>query len=129
MSDNQKEIKALLVDDEPQLLDILKKVVEIIGAKPLCALDGEEAYTIFLKEHPDIVITDIYMPKMNGINLLRKVKKANPDEPVILITGYAHYKQLIATLETDPDGFLEKPFDLKKIIEMILHFFPELSKK
>jgi DNA-binding NtrC family response regulator len=69
------------------------------------------------------------MPKLNGLGLLKKIKMIDEQKPVVLMTGYAHYKQLIEKLDKKPDGFLEKPFDLKKIIEIILHYFPNLVRK
>ena len=127
MSD-QKKLTALLVDDEEQLLEILKQVAEGIGMDTITAVNGKEALKLYTEKKPDIIISDIYMPEMNGIKLLQEVKKLNPEKPVVLITGYAHYRQLIDNLDYTPDGFLEKPFDLKRIIEIILNFFPQLSK-
>ena len=127
MADNTIKLKALLVDDEIYLLDILKQVMEALGIKSFLAEDGEQALKIYRKEKPDLIISDIYMPKLNGINLLKEIKAYEPDKPVVLITGYAHYKQLIGSLETGPDGFLEKPFDLSKLIELIYDFFPALK--
>jgi two-component system response regulator AtoC len=128
MDMQKKEPKALLVDDEVNLLDLLKQVTETIGLKPICAQDGEEAYALYQKEHPDIIITDIYMPKINGLELLKRIKKDEPETPVVLITGYAHYRQLVANSIVKPDGFLEKPFNIKKLIEIILFYFPQLNK-
>ncbi|MBC8278303.1 MAG: response regulator [FCB group bacterium] len=129
MTDNPIQLKALLVDDEIHLLDILKQVMEALGIQAFLAEDGEAALEIYKKEKPDLVISDIYMPKMNGISLLKEIKAYEPEKPVVLITGYAHYKQLIGSLETGPDGFLEKPFDLSKLIELIYDFFPALNRK
>lgn len=122
-------IKILIVDDEKPILEILSEVLDRIGADVYTAMNGEEGFNIYLKERPQIVITDIYMPIVNGLRLLSKIKKISPDTPVILITGYAHYRQLISDAKVKPDGFLEKPFDLRKIIELVLHYFPQLAKK
>jgi len=128
MSD-KPPLKALLVDDEEQLVEILKQVVEAIGMVGLTAHDGMEALEIYHREKPDIVISDIYMPQLNGIGLMQKIKKHDPKHPpVVLITGYAHYRQLLDNLNSTPDGFLEKPFDLRKIIEIIYSFFPDIKK-
>jgi len=129
MTDNPIQLKALLVDDEIHLLDILKQVMEALGIQAFLAEDGEAALKIYRREKPDLIISDIYMPKMNGISLLKEIKAYEPEKPVVLITGYAHYKQLIGSLETGPDGFLEKPFDLSKLIELIYDFFPALNRK
>ena len=122
-------LKALLVDDEVQLVEILRQVVEALGMVGLTAHNGLEALEIYHREKPDIIISDIYMPQLNGIGLMQKVKKLTPKTPpVVLITGYAHYRQLLDNLDSAPDGFLEKPFDLRKIIDIIYSFFPDLKK-
>jgi two-component system response regulator AtoC len=126
---NNHKAKILLVDDESHLLEILKQVVEAIGFQALCAQNGNEAFEIFLQEKPDMIISDIYMPNLNGLGLLKKIKQIDQEKPVVLMTGYAHYRQLVDKLDKKPDGFLEKPFDLKKIIEIILRHFPEMARK
>ncbi len=83
-----------------ELTEFLKQIVETMGIIPKCAQDGETAFEMFKKEKPDIIISDIYMPKLNGLDLLKKIKTINPKIPIILITGYAHYKQLIEKLDT-----------------------------
>ena len=121
-------IKALVVDDEKPILDILAEVLKRLGLDVTCASNGEEAFELYRQEKPDIVITDIYMPKMNGLILLSKIKKNDFKIPVVLITGYAHYRQLIKNSRVKPDGFLEKPFDLSQIVDEIVGFFPQIKQ-
>ncbi len=66
-----------------------------------------------------MVISDIYMPYINGLFLLLKIKEARADCPVLLMTGYKHYKQLIVKDELWPDGFIEKPFSVDDMCEKI----------
>ena len=127
MNNASPEIKALMVDDESSLLDILGDIARIVGVTPILALDGETALKLFKKENPDIVISDIHMPKLNGIELMKRIKKIDPDKPVILITGYSHYKKLVESSNVKPDGYLEKPFNIQQVINLLLENFPQLK--
>ncbi|TKJ42530.1 hypothetical protein CEE37_02250 [candidate division LCP-89 bacterium B3_LCP] len=114
-----ENLKMLVADDEPAVLDNLRKIGEMMNFEVHAAKDGKEAWEVFSSVKPDVVISDIYMPFMNGIFLLNKIKEANENTLVILITGYAHFKQLVARNNHKPDGFLTKPFDLHKIFDMV----------
>ncbi|TKJ42529.1 hypothetical protein CEE37_02245 [candidate division LCP-89 bacterium B3_LCP] len=119
----ESDLKLLVADDEPVIQQSLKKVGELLGLEVVTVGDGQEAWDSFGTEMPDLVITDIYMPKMNGLTLLNKIKEGRPDCPVILITGYTHYQQLTRNdngLKFNPDGFMTKPFELKKVVQEIV---------
>ena len=129
---NQEEksgkISVLLVDDEDNIIDILERFMDTIGVSHMSANDGEEAYSMFLEHKPDMIISDIYMPRMNGLILLKKIKKISEEDcPVILITGFDHYRQLLDTENFKPEGFLQKPIDLRQLLNLMLKFFPQLA--
>ncbi len=124
----ENQIRALIVDDQPTIVNLLKTLMESIGVTPILASDGMMALEKFFEEKPHIVFTDILMPRMNGIVLLRKIKALNPDMPVIVFTGYAHYRELIQNEHYKPDNFLAKPLDVKQIIEIMLGSFPSLRR-
>jgi YesN/AraC family two-component response regulator len=113
----------LIVDDEKIIRDMIRKVNDFYGVETLEAEDGEVGWSVFQEHSPDLTISDIYMPNMNGLMLLRNIRRKNPYAKVILITGYGHYKQLLDDQKSRPDGFFEKPFsvaDLSKKIEKLL---------
>jgi YesN/AraC family two-component response regulator len=109
-------VKILLVDDEPTHLDQLTKIIEALGFSVIPASDGEEAWEYFKVESPDLVITDIYMPSMNGLELMHNIKEINETCPIILLTGYSHYKNDAIK----PDGWITKPIHIKSTVETIL---------
>jgi len=125
---DSKPVKVLVVDDEERIVELMCQVIEAIGAVAIKAYDGEEALALINKEMPDIVFSDVYMPKLNGLALLRKLKQMDAELPVIIFTGYQHYKQIVESAEIRPDNFLEKPVDIREIIEIMLHYFPQLRK-
>lgn len=114
------KMKLLVADDEDIIRNRLKDVGEKLGFNVYAARDGKEGWEIFKTVQPNLAVLDIYMPRMNGLLLMHKIKEHSPDCPVILITGFLHYEQLIQKDRIKPDGFIIKPFHLEKIANMIL---------
>ena len=85
--------RILLVDDEEGIQLLYREEFEEEGYEVISAYNGDEALEEFTKEPPDLVILDINMPGMNGIEVLRRMKEINPDLPVILSSAYQEYKQ------------------------------------
>ena len=101
--------KLLLIDDEPDILRVLSKSLEADGYEVVCAQNGAEGIAAFEKERPDIVITDIKMPSMDGIEVLKKVKDQNTDTEVIIITGHGDIENAIEALKHGASDFINKP--------------------
>ena len=111
----------LIVDDEPDLLDLLAEGLKLVGAEVVRAINGMEGWQIFNghKKRIDLVICDIYMPEMNGVQLLGKIKQADPELPFILITGYIHLHTLVEESKWKPNGYLEKPFCMYDLYQLV----------
>ena len=102
-----KEI--LLVDDEPGILKVLSISLADRGYQVMTAETGEEALEIFQEKRPGIILTDIKMPGMDGIELLQKVKDESPDTEVIMITGHGDMELAIQSLKHEASDFITKP--------------------
>jgi len=89
--------RILLVDDEQGIQLLYREEFEEDGYEVVSAYNGEEALEKFSQEPPDLVILDINMPGMNGIEVLRRMKEMNPNLPVILSSAYQEYKQDFGT--------------------------------
>ncbi len=87
----------LLVDDEEGIQLLYREEFEEEGYEVISASNGDEALEIFNREPPDLVILDINMPGMSGIEVLRRMKEINPDLPVILSSAYQEFKQDLST--------------------------------
>ncbi|MBZ0263676.1 response regulator [bacterium] len=109
----------LVADDESDLLDVLDEQLRAIGFETILANDGMDAWEKFQEFGPVMVITDIHMPRMNGITLLKQIKETDEEVIVIVITGYSHYQQLIQYVPNPPDAFLQKPFNMETLIKSI----------
>ncbi|MFA5903307.1 MAG: response regulator [Desulfobacula sp.] len=112
MSDHaMKPFKLLLVDDEEGIRKVLKITLESAGYEVLPAPDGETGLDIFIREKPDIVITDIKMPGIDGIELLKRIKNLNPETEVIMITGHGDMDLAVKSLQYEAADFITKPID------------------
>ncbi|MCX6639554.1 MAG: response regulator [bacterium] len=116
----EHNLKLLVVDDEEIIRVRLKELGEKLGFSVAIASDGVEGWELFKAHQPQLAVLDIYMPRMNGLLLMRKIKEADPNCPVILVTGFLHYEQLIQRDQVKPDGFIIKPFHLEKIANLML---------
>ena len=103
--------KLLLVDDEEGIRKVLGIALSDAGYRVFSAQNGEEALKIFRKESPPIVLTDIKMPGMDGIELLQKIKLENPDTEVIMITGHGDMELAIKSLKYQAVDFVTKPIN------------------
>jgi len=114
--------RILVVDDDQVIRDLIISFLTFSGYEASGAQNGQEGLDIVLSHHPDLVITDIHMPLMNGFQLLKAIKKIGPDIPVIFITGYAHLRRFFSEQSARADGFLEKPFNLETLNNLIQKF-------
>ncbi len=119
--------KLLIIEDEKITRKSLSDILAIEGYEVHSAEDGDEGLTIFKSEKPEIVITDLRLPKMNGIEILTSVMAINPMCKVILITAFASVDTAIQSLKIGAYDYLTKPFSPEKLIS-ILRNIDQLQK-
>ena len=107
--------RALIVDDEESIRDILVGFFESFGFEAVPASDGEEALELYKKESFDVVISDMMMPNMNGMELLNELKQIDPDVIFILITGYPSLETAIEAIKKGARDYITKPFNIDEI--------------
>src|SRR5215469_5448487 len=105
--------RILVVDDNEANVDIAKLRLESQGYEVVTAIDGEEALTKTRELAPDLILLDIMMPKLDGIEVTRRLKgdATLPFTPIILVTAKADAKDVVAGLDAGGDDYLTKPFD------------------
>ena len=106
--------KLLVVDDDPNICDILKTHFEKEGCEVLTASDGVEGLSAFRAGSPDLVLLDIMLPKMDGQQVLAEIRKES-QKPVIMVTAKGEVFDKVLGLEMGADDFVVKPFDLKEL--------------
>ena len=109
----------LLADDEAGIRKVLSISLRDLGYTVHTAVDGETALQIFRRKKPAIVLTDIKMPGMDGIQLLRKIKQESPDTEVIMITGHGDIDLAIKSLKFEATDFITKPIN-GEVLEIAL---------
>ncbi|MBR6727409.1 MAG: response regulator transcription factor, partial [Clostridia bacterium] len=107
-------VKLLVVDDDPNICDILKTHFEKEGYDVITAGDGVEGVTAFKVGSPDLVLLDIMLPKMDGQQVLTEIRKES-SKPVIMVTAKGEVFDKVLGLEMGADDFVVKPFDLKEL--------------
>jgi DNA-binding response OmpR family regulator len=100
---------ALVVDDEPKIRDLARRYLEADGFQVLEAADGEAALTVLAETEPDIVVTDIMMPVLNGLELLRRIRLTS-SVPVVMLTARDDEIDKVLALTTGADDYVTKPF-------------------
>ena len=114
-------LSVLVVDDDPVILRLLQVNFELEGIEVVTAPDGEEGLKIAQSEPPDLVISDIMMPKVNGLELLAALR-SSPDTaamPVILLSAKAQVADVQRGLELGADDYVTKPFDPLELIDRV----------
>ncbi len=101
--------KILLVDDEESIRNMMRLTLELDGYTVLTAADGPSALDIFQNELPDVVLLDVRMPGMDGVEVLRHIKEINRDAEVIIISGHGDMDMAIECLRMEASNFLAKP--------------------
>lgn len=117
-----KKSKILIVEDDESIRDILQAFIQQNGYAVVCAADGIEGYNLFVRENPQLVILDIMMPRMNGYDLLAKIRMSS-DTPVILLTALGKEQEQARGFDLQADDYIVKPFShtiLIKRIEAVL---------
>jgi len=108
-------MKILVVDDVALARGPIEARLKKEGHEVLTASDGVEALDLFLQHTLDLIITDIRMPVMDGIELLRRVKERNPDQEIIVVTGYAELETSVNALRLGASNYLMKPINLNEL--------------
>lgn len=112
----------LLVDDEKLLLDLLRNILERTGLRVLTAENGQDALQLLEANKISVVLSDVVMPQMDGLELTTRIKKHSPSLPVLLVTGHSDKYHQQKLLDAGADGCITKPFKNSEILQRIAPF-------
>lgn len=122
-----KEIKVLLVDDEEDFVQSLSERIKMRDLDSDVALNGEEALRIVDDDTPDVMVLDLKMPGIDGMEVLRRVKKAYPKLQVIMLTGHGSEKDEKEARRLGAFEYLEKPTTIDTLIKHIKRAFKQFE--
>lgn len=125
--ENHKE-KILVVDDEASIRRILETRLSMIGYDVVTAADGEEAIATFNENHPDLVVLDVMMPKLDGYGVCQELRKES-DIPIIMLTALGDVADRITGLELGADDYVVKPFSPKELEARIRSVLRRVDKE
>ena len=111
--------RVLIVDDEKSILETLTGIIEDEGHEVITASSGEKALTLFSESSPDIVLMDVWMPGMDGIETLKSMKEKNRDACVIMISGHSTIDTAVHAIKLGAYDFMEKPLALEKVTILV----------
>jgi two-component system response regulator PilR (NtrC family) len=107
--------RLLVVDDEPSMREFLEIMLAQEGYQVCAAGDGVEGLKLYRKEEPDLVLTDVKMPGMNGLDLIREIHAVDPSVPIIAITAYACADDAVRAVREGAYDYLSKPFEIEDL--------------
>ncbi len=122
-----QELKILCVEDEINISKLLKEAIGEYFYSFTLAKDGVEGIEKFQNVKPDIVISDIMMPKMNGLEMSRKIKKLDENIPIIILSAYSEKEKLLQAIDIGISKYFIKPFNPEELLEYITFLAQKLN--
>lgn len=121
-------MRILVVDDEPQITRVLRASLASSGYDVLLAQDGVEAFDVFRESTPDLVITDLAMPRMDGIELTRAIRQMG-DTPIIVLSVREQETMKVAALDEGADDYVTKPFSMQELLARVRAHLRKLARQ
>ncbi|EAK2451753.1 response regulator transcription factor [Campylobacter jejuni] len=119
MSQECKELIILVVEDEIKTRESLINVLSERFSKVIGAQNGDEGLKKFKKFKPDLVITDIAMPIMDGLDIAREIKEISDDVPIVVLSAYSEKERLLRSIDIGIDKYLIKPVDIEELFKVL----------
>ncbi len=111
--------RVLLVDDEKDFIQTLTKRLEVRGLTVSSATRGEDALNLTRQKNFDIVVLDLSMPGMDGLETLKKIKAKDPEVEIVMLSGHGTVKSSAEAIKLGAEDFLEKPVDIQDLLDKI----------
>lgn len=126
-----EDISILVAEDETQLREYLEEYLKIFFKKVYVAKCGHEGYLQYLEKKPDIIISDINMPNLNGLDMIKRIREKDEDTEIIIISAHSEEEKLLKAIELKLVTYLIKPINSLKLKELLLGLVEKLrsSKK
>lgn len=117
IEDERKTV--LAVDDEDSIIDLLKVNIEKEGYNFISANNGEDGFKLATENHPDIILLDVMLPKMDGLTVCKKIRQQDSNVPIIMLSARGEEIDKIVGLEIGADDYMTKPFSTRELVARI----------
>lgn len=121
-------MKILVVDDDERLLCLMVEFL-MMHHRVVTAIDGEEGWRCFERENPDVVVTDLSMPRLDGFGLIKGIRRSGRGVPIVLITGQRADDEAVIAASAMADVVLHKPFSMMALLEVVDSFAEGVEKR
>ncbi|MFK0484093.1 butyrate response regulator transcription factor BumR [Campylobacter jejuni] len=125
MSQEYKELIILVVEDEVKARESMINILSERFSKVIGAQNGDEGLKKFKKFKPDLVITDIAMPIMDGLDMAREIKEISDDVPIVVLSAYSEKERLLRSIDIGIDKYLIKPVDIEELFKVLDYLIGE----
>ncbi|QHG90361.1 response regulator [Sulfurimonas sp. CVO] len=123
-----KDISILLAEDETELRETLSEYLQIFFSRVYTAACGNEAYDIYKQKRPNIILTDIYMPNLDGLDMIAKIRKDDQETKIIVISAHSEQEKLLKAIKLHLETYLIKPIKTD-VLKQVLFDTVELIRK
>ncbi|HET6273365.1 MAG TPA: response regulator [Bacteroidota bacterium] len=111
--------KVLVIDDDEMLLSLMQNILQGEGYTILSTADGPRGIAIYKEERPDVVLLDLGLPSMNGLEVLRRIRSFDDKAKVIVVTGYGSAESVEVAYRSGAWDFVQKPFNNADVLKLI----------
>lgn len=129
LMDMSRKMRILFVEDSIALQKQIERLLSKLFQEVYVASNGEEGLALFKQYNPDVVLTDLTMPKMNGHDMIDKIKEINPDVEIIILSAHSDSDNLIRSLHEGVSDFIQKPANISKMITVFLKVLSKIKRK
>ncbi len=124
---NLSTVRVLYVEDDLETREELQSVLENFVAELYTAKNGREGLSLYREHRPDIVVTDIQMPEMNGLSMAADIKAINPDQPIVILSAYNDVEYLFRSLELGIQHYITKPISVERLLNKLCEISEQLN--
>lgn len=112
-------MKILIIEDDQRVSELIQRGLEEQGFAPTLAYEGLSGKKLALQNHYDLIITDIILPKMDGLDLCKFIRQTKPDTPIIMLTALGTTDDKVEGFDAGADDYLVKPFEMRELLVRI----------
>lgn len=112
-------MKILIIEDDHRVAELIQRGLEEHGLAPTLAFDGLSGKKLALNNHYDLIITDIILPKIDGLDLCKQIRQTQPDTPILMLTALGTTDDKVEGFDAGADDYLVKPFEMRELLVRI----------